>query len=242
MPADLGPVLAVAVGSGFVCAITQAKAVRCWLTDGLTGLSGLPFTAQLPVPPSDLGPVEPLLSAGINSVCVLLAGGTGVRCWSSALPAYDTTYTSPKPLSTLQKTSISAEPNLFVVEAGNGNITAPLFNDEFRYMNPPARVGPVSTLSFKAISCAWVGPLCAIKASDQPSNVACWGDNVNLSWRNGAPADLGVATTLSEGVATSHMCAIVEPCRAGETRDPSTGACKGRWREDVHCARVRKHT
>jgi len=192
-------VLAMALGTGFTCALAQGGFVRCWgaNTNNELGLGDVDYRATqepykltktasgtTPAGPIDLGGTATAITAGAGHACALLSDGTA-RCWG------DNTYG----------------------QLGLGNATA--------QVKVPRLIGVVKVASGRKISAISAGARHTCAVLDD-STATCWGQNdvgqlglgnVTPVSETQTPAQTGAislgATVVSVGAGASFGCALL---------------------------------
>jgi len=169
VPADLGPVSAVATGTAHTCALTPAGAVRCW---------GYNADGQTTVP-ADLGPAT-AIALGVGHSCALTTAA--VRCWGSNVDGQATVPADLGPVT--------------AVTGGGGRTCALTSAAAVRcwgyntsgQSTVPTDLGPATAIA------AGDAHTCALTTA---AAVRCWG--YNSDGRTTVPADLGLATAIAVG-------------------------------------------
>ncbi|HKO52278.1 MAG TPA: hypothetical protein VJV79_31435 [Polyangiaceae bacterium] len=192
-------VLALALGTGFTCALTEGGFVRCWGANGSNelGLGDVdyrqtqepykltkPASSATPAGPIDLGGKATAITAGAGHACALLTDGTA-RCWG------DNTYG----------------------QLGLGNATA--------QVKVPRLIGAVKVATSRKISSISAGARHTCAVLDD-SSATCWGQNDVGQLGLGStmpvseaqtPAQTGAislgANAVSVGAGASFSCALL---------------------------------
>lgn len=177
VPADLGPVVALAAGGFHTCAVKADDTVRCWgaAQDGATAV------------PADLGTVTSIAAGGSLS-CAIRTDGTP-RCWGRLGSSNELAL--PADIGTVTAISVHTDHGcaiktggIPVCWGGNANGKATI----------PAGLGTVISIS------AGEGHSCAVKTDGTP---VCWGDD--SSGQATVPADVPAATTIAAGRSTCML-------------------------------------
>ena len=168
VPADLGPVVQLAVGRSHSCALTVGGGVRCW---------GSNFFGQSS-PPEDLGSVVQLAGAE-NHSCALTVGGR-VRCWGRNDGGQSS---PPADLGSVAQLAVSRGHGCALTVGGMVRCWG---DDLFGQSSPPDDLGPAVLLA--------VGGShgCALTAVGL---VRCWGRDEE--GQSSPPEDLGSVVQLA---------------------------------------------
>jgi alpha-tubulin suppressor-like RCC1 family protein len=226
--AGLSPgIEAVAVGSGYACALLSDGSIKCWGDNGAGQLgNGTTTDSRVPVAVLGLGGPASVLSVGRHHSCAVVAGG-GIKCWGGNFSGEVgdgslQNASSAKAVLGLSDTAVAVSAGAYhscaaltsgVVQCWGENYSGQLGNGTTTDSLAPVTV---ASLESKAV---------AVSASDEHTcalldtrTVQCWGDNYAGELGDGtrSSSTMPVAVVgLSDNVvaiatASSDTCALLE--------------------------------